>query len=110
MAVLVHTLTVAAIVVVVAMLVAVVIKGMVLVLGRGPQGAAPADPGPARPEGGVSAPGAPPPHHVAIIAAAVSAVFDEAVVVHIEPGRSDGGWASTGRSEHHQSHSVRFRP
>ncbi len=125
-----QTLTVAAILVVIAMTVAVLIKVMVVLFGRsaaraeqrraaavadssdvsGASGAVVASGAAGGAAEGRFAPGATdgvPPLHVAIIAAAVSSVFDDAVVVRIGAGPDESAWASQGRAEHHHSHSVR---
>lgn len=110
MDVLTQTLTVAGLLVGVSMVVAVVIQGIVVLLGRSADRvaaraalAAPPAPDPA------ALPvddGRPPAAHVAAIAAAVSVVFDDAQVVHIEPSRHDTSWTSAGRQAHHSSHHL----
>lgn len=100
----------------ISMLVALVIRGMTSFLGRsaehGRSRLTTSAPPPAvksapNPEStGPGADGRPPDEHVAVIAAAVSVVFDDAQIVHIEPSRQDVGWSSSGRQAHHSSHHL----
>lgn len=100
-----ETLTVAGLAVLVSMLVAVVIHGIVNVLGRSRVPKAPAVPTLLPPpDTGVA--NRPPPAHIAAIAAAVSTVLDGGRVVHIEPRPQDAAWAAAGRQAHRSSHNL----
>lgn len=102
-----ETFTVLALTVTVAMVVALVIKGITVILGRRDAAGAAGAPGlphapvtqPRRDEG-------PPAEHVAAIAAAVATIIDGGRVVHIEPTRSGTGWSAAGRQSHHASHNL----
>ncbi|MFW5833862.1 MAG: hypothetical protein ACOCYE_07175 [Pseudomonadota bacterium] len=50
-----------------------------------------------------------PPHHLVAIAAAVGAMAGAHRIVRIEPRRSNYGWTATGRTLHHGSHHPRHR-
>ncbi len=96
------------IVIVVSMLVALVIRGIVLVLSRqaAQQGAvkAPVKPVPAAQPtiaGGV------PQEHIAAIAAAVAAMMGAHRIVHIEAASRGFGWTAEARTVHHTSHAPR---
>ncbi|WP_432557620.1 hypothetical protein [Granulicoccus sp. GXG6511] len=100
-------ITVAVLTVAIAMMVALVVKVITLVMGRAGR-RAPEEivdaivPTAAVPAGG----SAPPEEHVAVIAAAVSVVFDDdARIVHIQP-RAETAWAASGRQTHHTSHHL----
>ncbi|WP_068431094.1 hypothetical protein [Piscicoccus intestinalis] len=105
MDVLIQTFTVAFIAMIVSLVVAVVIKVIDALLGR--ERPAAATPAPAA-EVPAAAPGEGflPAHHVAAIAAAVSAVFDEPQIVHIEPAHQGSGWTSEARAAHRGSHNA----
>ena len=110
MDVLIQTFTVAFIAVIVSLVVAVVIKVIDALLGRERHAAtpAPATEAPAGASGASAAPGEGflPAHHVAAIAAAVAAVFDEPQIVHIEPAHQGSGWTSEARAAHRGSHNA----
>lgn len=94
------------IVIVVSMLVALVIRGIVLVLSRQAQDTvkAPVKPVPtAQPTiaGGV------PQEHIAAIAAAVAAMMGAHRIVHIEAASRGFGWTAEARTVHHTSHAPR---
>lgn len=108
-------LTVAFLVIVVSMVVAVVIKAITAVLDRFARPRTPtllpaaAASSAAVPDwaGGPGPDGRPPEEHVAVIAAAVSVIFDDgAQIVHIQPGRADTSWAASGRHTLHSSHHL----
>ena len=105
MDVLIQTFTVAFIAMIVSLVVAVVIKVIDALIGR--ERPAAATPAPAAEES-AAAPGEGflPAHHVAAIAAAVSAVFDEPQIVHIEPAHQGSGWTSEARAAHRGSHNA----
>lgn len=96
------------IVIVVSMLVAVVIRGIVWTLSR--QATAPAAPAP-RPVvapqpvvvAGIS------PEHLAVITAAVAAMFGAHRIVRIEAPARGYSWTAEARSTHHTSHAPRSR-
>lgn len=104
-----QTVTVLALLIGVSFVVAVVIQAIVVAMGRTadrmertrarttPKAAAPAP---------IANDGRPPPEHVAAIAAAVSVVFEDGHVVHIEPVRHDSSWTASGRHAHHSSHHL----
>jgi hypothetical protein len=98
-----QTLAVAGLAIVVSMIVAVVIQGIVVVLGRSGMRRARAVLT-ARPA--VAMDSRPPPAHVVAIAAAVSVVLSAGRIVHIEPRRQDSAWADAGRQAHRSSHNL----
>ena len=101
------TLVIYGLAIVVSLLIAVVIRLIVAVLGRGERRTATA----AQPVVVAAAP-APviPPEHLVVIAAAASAMCGEQRVVHIEESRRRPGWAADGRQAHHASHGVEHHP
>lgn len=101
-----HLLTVAALTVSVSMLVAVVIKLIVFALGRSAARTGTPQSPPLDSVAAAALP-EPPEEHVAVIAAAVSVVFDDGVqIVHIEPSRADTAWSASGRQTLHTSHHL----
>ena len=95
------------IVIVVSMLVALVIRGIVIVLSR--QAEKDAAKAPAK-----AAPVAPrpiltgiPQEHIAVISAAVAAMLGSHRVVRIETPDRGFGWTAEARSSHHTSHAPR---
>lgn len=94
--------TVAVLVVTVSMVIAVVIRGITVALGRSARRAAVS---PSTPAAMVDD-GRPPAAHVAAIAAAVSVVFDDVQIVRIQPSRHDVGWHASGLAAHHGSHRL----
>ena len=97
-----------AIVIVVSMLVALVIRGIVIVLSRQAEkdaAKAPAKPAPVALQpiltGGI------PQEHLAVITAAVAAMLGSHRVVRIETPDRGFGWTSEARSSHHTSHAPR---
>ncbi|HRD67236.1 MAG TPA: OadG family protein [Candidatus Competibacter sp.] len=96
------------IVIVVSMLVALVIRGIVIVLSR--QAAQPETKAPAKP---VPTPAAQPAiagipqEHLAVITAAVAAMMGAHRVVHIEMASRGFGWTAEARTVHHTSHAPR---
>ena len=96
------------IVIVVSLLVAVVIRVIVWTLSRQATQvveAAPAKPA-AAPTPALVAPGMP-QHHLAAIAAAVTAMMGAYRVVRIEPTGHGYTWTATARTAHHLSHAPR---
>jgi hypothetical protein len=103
------TLWIYGLAIVVSLLIAVVIKLIVVLLGRSEQRTAnsplPAAVSPAAaPASGI------PPEHLVVIAAAASTMFGEQRSVHIEDTRRRTGWAADGRQAHHASHGVEHHP
>jgi hypothetical protein len=99
------TLWIYALAVVVAMVIAVVIKAIVLVLGRLERESAPRrTPSPAVPAFDLAA------DHVVAISAAIHAMLGAHRVVHIEPSRRQAGWRAQGRHAHHASHGQEHHP
>ncbi len=101
------TLWIYGLAIVVSLLIAVVIKLIVVLLGRGEQRTASVPLPPAvapAPASGI------PPEHLVVIAAAASAMFGEQRIVHIEDTRRRPGWAADGRQAHHASHGVEHHP
>ena len=97
------------IVIVVSMLVALVIRGIVMVLSR--QAEKEAAKAPAKPAS-AAAPqpiltGGVPQEHIAVITAAVAAMLGSHRVVHIETPDRGFGWTAEARSSHHTSHAPR---
>jgi len=95
------------IVIVVSMLVALVIRGIVIVLSRQatqPETKAPAKPAPA-PAASVIA--GIPQEHLAVITAAVAAMMGAHRIVHIEMAGRGIGWTAEARTVHHTSHAPR---
>ena len=87
-------LSVAVLTIAIAMIVAVIIKSIPFLMGRSVRGVPDGTP-------------APPEEHVAVIAAAVSVVFDaDAHIVHIQPRASEAAWSASGRQTHHTSHHL----
>ncbi|MFO1420274.1 MAG: OadG family protein [Candidatus Competibacteraceae bacterium] len=93
------------IVIVISMLVAVVIRGIVLVLSRQAKqeaAKAPAMPAVAQPViAGI------PQEHLAVITAAVAAMMGAHRIVHIEMAGRGFGWTAEARTVHHTSHAPR---
>lgn len=93
------------IVIVISMLVAVVIRGIVLVLSRQAKqevAKAPAKPAIAQPViAGI------PQEHLAVITAAVAAMMGAHRIVHIEAASRGFGWTAEARTVHHTSHAPR---
>ncbi|HHV21594.1 MAG TPA: hypothetical protein GXZ30_08710 [Propionibacterium sp.] len=97
-------LSVAVLTIAIAMIVAVIIKSITFLMGRSVRG------GDSEPVVEAVVPDgtpAPPEEHVAVIAAAVSVVFDDdAHIVHIQPRASEAAWSASGRQTHHTSHHL----
>ena len=94
------------IVIIISMLVAVVIRGIVLVLSRQAAQAeakAPAKPAPAAQPAVAGIP----QEHLAVITAAVAAMMGAHRIVHIEMASRGFGWTSEARTVHHTSHAPR---
>ena len=101
------TLWIYGLAIVVSLLIAVVIKLIVVLLGRGEQRTASAQ----QPVAVTPAPASGiPPDHLVVIAAAASAVFGDQRIVHIEETRRRAGWLAEGRQAHHASHGVEHHP
>ncbi|MCC8998656.1 MAG: OadG family protein [Candidatus Contendobacter sp.] len=96
------------IVIVISMLVALVIRGIVIVLSRQAEqeaAKAPAKPAPvARPAAIASGV---PQEHLAVIAAAVAAMMGAHRIVRIETPDRGFGWTAEARTVHHTSHAPR---
>ncbi len=95
------------IVIVVSMLVALVIRGIVIVLSRQAEkdaAKAPAKPAPVAPQSILTGV---PQEHLAVITAAVAAMLGAHRVVRIETPDRGFGWTSEARSSHHTSHAPR---
>jgi hypothetical protein len=92
------------IVIVVSMLVAVVIRGIVWALSRQAITAAPVVVKPAAPQPVVVGI---PQEHLAVIAAAVAAMFGAHRIVRIETSARGYSWTAEARSVHHTSHAPR---
>jgi hypothetical protein len=103
------TLWIYGLAIVVSLLIAVVIKLIVVLLGRGEQRTASAPLSPAVAPAPMPVSGIP-PEHMVVIAAAASAMFGEQRIVHIEDTRRRLGWAADGRQAHHASHGVEHHP
>ncbi|WP_425309193.1 hypothetical protein AADG42_10620 [Ammonicoccus fulvus] len=99
-----QTLIVFGLLVGVSMVVAVVIQGIVVAMGRSADRRERTRKSATAPQTDPVTAGGPPPEHVAAIAAAVSVVFDDGHIVHIEPVRQDTSWTASGRQAHHSSH------
>lgn len=101
----VKTLAIYGLAALVALLVAVVIKGIVVAL-QAIEGAHArvAPPEPVHPAL-VDLPPAIPPEHIAAIGAAVHAMMGTYRIVHIEDPRRRSAWVDSGRFAHHTSHS-----
>jgi hypothetical protein len=101
------TLWIYGLAIVVSLLIAVVIKIIVLVLGR-------ADRKPANATAVAAAPPVPafgvPADHLVVIAAAAYAMLGGHRIVHIEETRHRAGWLAEGRQAHHASHGVEHHP
>jgi hypothetical protein len=101
---------------VVSLLVALVIKGIVVVLrrleravplaapSRAPTALAPMAPAPTA--SGAGDAGAVPAEHIAAIGAAVYAVIGDHQIVHIEDPHRGSAWLAEGRQAHHASHAI----
>lgn len=96
-------LVIYSIVIVVSMLVAVVIRGIVWVLSRqAPVPASVVKPAPPQPAiAGI------PQEHLAVITAAVAAMFGAHRIVRIETAARGYSWTAEARSVHHTSHTPR---
>ncbi|MCB1778176.1 MAG: OadG family protein [Candidatus Competibacteraceae bacterium] len=94
------------IVIVVSMLVAVVIRGIVWTLSRQVQAEAKpvAKPAPATPQPAIAGI---PQQHLAVITAAVAAMFGAHRIVRIETPMHGYSWTAEARSVHHTSHAPR---
>ncbi|MBL8489751.1 MAG: hypothetical protein JNM82_03115 [Rhodocyclaceae bacterium] len=100
------TLAIAGIALVVSVLIAVVIRVIVVTLGRlESRPAQPAAPAPAP-----QSQAGPPAEHVAAIAAAVYAMLGSHRIVHIEETRRRAGWLAEGRLAQHSSHGLEHHP
>jgi len=109
--VLVKVLAIYAITLVVAMLVALVVKGIVVALGAVERRSGTAVPRPSSPAvAPAEAVTAIPAEHVAAIAAAVHAIIGEHHIVHIEDPNRGAVWVAEGRHAHHTSHAIEHRP
>ena len=95
------------IVIVVSMLVALVIRGIVMVLSRHAEkeaANAPAKPAPVAPAPMITGI---PHEHLAVITAAIATMLGSHRVVRIETPDRGFGWTSEARSSHHTSHAPR---
>lgn len=106
---LIKTLSIYGLAIVVSLSIAVLIKAVVVALGRLEPKQAPSL------RDAVAQPTLPPTlgvpaEHVAVIAAAVHAVATGRRIVHIEPVRHHDGWLAEGRHAHHASHDFGHRP
>ncbi len=90
--------------VVISLLVAVVIRGIVVLVSRG----GPSEPT-TEPQAQSTRPDTIQPSEVAAIAAALSAVLGEHRIVHVARAGRDRTWTYEGRSAHHASHNVPVR-
>ncbi|MCF8197740.1 MAG: hypothetical protein K9J42_03150 [Sulfuritalea sp.] len=90
----------------VSMLIAVLIKLIVIILGR-LERVPTRQPEPAAPAVTANNPAA---DHVVAISAAVYAVLGSHRIVHIEETRRRGGWLAEGRHAQHTSHGVGHHP
>jgi len=90
--------------IVISMLVALMIKGIVVMLERlgAPRAKAPAAATPVAP--GISG------EHIAAIAAAAHAVLGAHRIVHVEDRARGMSWTFEGRAAHHGSHQIPRRP
>lgn len=93
------------IVIVVSMLVALVIRGIVIVLSR--QATQPETKAPAKPVPAASVIAGIPQEHLAVITAAVAAMMGAHRIVHIEMAGRGIGWTAEARTVHHTSHAPR---
>ena len=95
------------IVIVVSMLVALVIRGIVIVLSRQAEkeaAKAPAKPAPVAPQPILTGI---PQEHLAVITAAVAAMMGSHRIIRIETPDRGFGWTAEARSSHHTSHAPR---
>jgi len=93
------------IVIIISMLVAVVIRGIVLVLSRQAErdaAKAPAKPAPVAQPAAIAS--GVPQEHLAAIVAAVAAMLGAHRIVHIETANRGYGWTAEARTVHHTSH------
>ena len=95
---------------VVSLVIALVIKGVVAVLGRVERRAESATPAPATPAPAAAAPAFDvTADHIAAISAAVYAMVGSHRIVHIEHSRHREGWLAEGRHAQHASHDLGHR-
>jgi Na+-transporting methylmalonyl-CoA/oxaloacetate decarboxylase gamma subunit len=94
--------------IVIALLIALLIKGIVVVLERSRRALPVAPPPAVAPVASVVAAGIP-PEHLAVIAAAVAALLGDQRIVHIEDGGRGRAWTATARASHYASHTPRRR-
>jgi len=104
--VIIKTLWIYGLAIVVSLAVAVVIKVIVVALGK-LEGTPAAPPQPAAVPPGPLAVDA---NHIAVIAAAVHAMTGAHRIVHIEATPHHSGWAAEGRQAHHSSHVLPHHP
>lgn len=104
--VIIKTLWIYGLAIVVSLAVAVVIKVIVVALGK-LEGTPAAPPQPAAVPPGPLAVDA---NHIAVIAAAVHAMTGAHRIVHIEAAPHHSGWAAEGRQAHHASHVLPHHP
>ena len=104
--VIIKTLWIYGLAIVVSLAVAVVIKVIVVALGK-LEGTPAAPPQPAAVPPGPLAVDA---NHIAVIAAAVHAMTGAHRIVHIEAAPHHSGWAAEGRQAHHSSHVLPHHP
>jgi Na+-transporting methylmalonyl-CoA/oxaloacetate decarboxylase gamma subunit len=103
------TLWIYGLAIVVSLLIAVVIKLIVVLLGR-------VERKPASAPAGVAVPLVPAPafdvaaDHLVVIAAAAYAMIGSHRIVHIDETRRRTGWLAEGRQAHHASHGVEHHP
>lgn len=91
---------------VVSLLVAVVIKGIVVILRRLEQDGPVRAPVHALPAKAPVTLDGIPAEHVAAIGAAVAAMIGDHHIVHIEETHQGSGWRAEGRQAHHASHTI----
>ena len=100
--VIIKTLWIYGLAIVVSLAVAVVIKVIVVALGKLERTPA----APPRPAAVPPVPLAVDADHIAVIAAAVHAMTGAHRIVHIEAAPHQSGWAAEGRQAHHASHTL----
>lgn len=104
--VIIKTLWIYGLTIVVSLAVAVVIKVIVVALGKLERTPA----APPRPAAVPPVPLAVDADHIAVIAAAVHAMTGAHRIVHIEAAPHHSGWAAEGRQAHHASHVLPHHP
>lgn len=93
--------------IVIALLIALLIKGIVVVLESARRVSPPATPAVTAPVASVAT--GIPPEHLAVIAAAVAMLLGDQRIVHIEDGGRGRTWTATARASHYASHTPRRR-